>query len=100
MSLQKADLNEEVINKHEEINDREKAMELIKRHTYLLPRTKLGWILTAIVVVAFLMVYPGLIWANTAYPFIFGMPFTYVWLTFWVHVILGAGIYAAFKLWV
>jgi hypothetical protein len=73
---------------------------LIKKHTYIWPRTKLGKILTLIVVISFLMVYPGLIWANRIYPFIFGMPFSYVWLTFWVHVIMGVGIYAAKKLWV
>ncbi|EST53364.1 hypothetical protein T458_21305 [Brevibacillus panacihumi W25] len=82
------------------VDDQEEAMRLIKKHTYLLPRTKLGWTLTVIVIISFLMVYPGLIWANTAYPFLFGMPFTYVWLTFWVHVMLVAGIYAARKLWV
>ncbi|MFD1708829.1 hypothetical protein ACFSCZ_19320 [Siminovitchia sediminis] len=95
MSLQKADPNKDMMQ-----DDKEEALELIKKHTYLLPRTTLGRILTAIVVIAFLMVYPGMIWANTADPFIFGMPFTYVWLTFWVHVILAAGIYAGFKLWV
>lgn len=82
------------------VDDQEEAMRLIKKHTYILPRTKLGWTLTVIVIISFLMVYPGLIWANTSYPFLFGMPFTYVWLTFWVHVMLFAGIYAARKLWV
>lgn len=82
------------------LNDQEEAMELIKKHTYLLPRTKLGWILTSIVILSFLMVYPGLNWANSAYPFILGMPFTYVWITFWVHVIIISGIYAAKKLWI
>ncbi|WP_158736794.1 hypothetical protein [Alteribacillus sp. YIM 98480] len=73
---------------------------LIKEHTYLLPRTKLGWVLSTIVFFAFLMVYPGLMVFNIAEPFILGMPFSYVWLTFWVHVIMAAGIIAAKKLWV
>ncbi|WP_078592635.1 hypothetical protein [Evansella clarkii] len=84
----------------EKVQEEEDVYELIKRHTYIFPRTRLGWILTLIIIVSFLMVYPGLIWANTAYPFIFGMPFTYVWLTFWVHVIMVTGFYAAKKLWI
>lgn len=89
-----------ISEKERVLDDREEAMQLIKKHTYVVPRTKLGWTLTTIVIISFLMVYPGLIWANTAYPFILGMPFTYVWLTFWVHVMLVAGIYAARKLWI
>ncbi|WP_408011097.1 hypothetical protein ACJROX_12620 [Pseudalkalibacillus sp. A8] len=79
---------------------KEEVEELIKKHTYIFPRTKLGWALTLLVVFSFMMIYPGLIWANTPYPFIFGMPFSYVWLTFWVHIIMFIGIYAAKKLWI
>ncbi|TMW71185.1 hypothetical protein [Alteribacter natronophilus] len=88
------------IKTDEEYDEKAEVERLIKKHTYIMPRTKLGWVLSSIIIVSFLMVYPGLMWANTAYPFILGMPFTYVWLTFWVHVIMAAGIYAAKKLWI
>lgn len=81
------------------VSSYEESFRLIRQHTYLWPRTSLGWVLTLIGLVAFLMVYPGLVWANRAEPFILGMPFVYVWLTFWSHVILACGFVAAKYLW-
>ncbi|MDR2136808.1 MAG: hypothetical protein LBO68_00845 [Synergistaceae bacterium] len=71
--------------------------ECIKEYTYLWPKTKLGKTLAWIIVFSFLMIYPGLYVFNRATPFILTMPFSFVWMTFWAHVIIACGIVAAKK---
>ena len=71
--------------------------EVIQSYTYLWPKTALGKALAWVIVFSFLMVYPGLYVANRAEPFILGMPFSFVWLTFWAHVIVVCGLIAAKK---
>ncbi|MDR2527779.1 MAG: hypothetical protein LBD04_02000 [Synergistaceae bacterium] len=71
--------------------------EVIKSYTYLWPKTKLGQVLAWVILFSFLMVYPGLYVFNRAEPFVLGMPFSFVWLTFWAHVIIVCGVIAAKK---
>lgn len=77
----------------------QETRDLIKKYTYLVPRTTKGKGVAIVVMVAVLMLYPGLIWLNNIEPLLFGMPFVYVWATFWAHVIIADGLYAAAKLW-
>ena len=79
--------------------DLAKSYALIKKYTYLYPKTKKGWLFLGLMLLGLFAQFPGLYFANRIQPTILGAPFSFIWFTFWSQYILVIGIIAAKKLW-
>ena len=87
------------INMEGSQSDEKRSRELIKKYTYIHPKTQKGWLFLILILIGLVALFPGLYFANRIYPTVLGAPFSFAWFTFWSQYIVIVGIVAAKKLW-